>query len=62
MNDLRQKILTAVEDDLDDIEKALSDNLNPYLDLVSDVAGHILFNIVYHKLYSNFFSKKRTII
>ena len=44
MNDLRQKILTAVEDDLNDIEKALSDNLNPYLDLVSDVAGHILFS------------------
>ena len=35
MNDLKQKILSAVESDLDDIEKALSDNLNPYLDLVS---------------------------
>jgi len=44
MNDLKQKILAAVEDDLDDIEKALSDNLNPYLDLVSEVAGHILFS------------------
>jgi octaprenyl-diphosphate synthase len=44
MNDLKQKILTAVEDDLNDIEKALADNLNPYLDLVSDVAGHILFS------------------
>ena len=44
MNDLKQKILSAVEDDLDDIEKALSDNLNPYLDLVSEVAGHILFS------------------
>jgi octaprenyl-diphosphate synthase len=44
MNDLKRKILTAVEDDLNDIEKALSDNLNPYLDLVSDVAGHILFS------------------
>ena len=44
MNDLKQKILAAVEDDLEDIEKALSDNLNPYLDLVSEVAGHILFS------------------
>jgi octaprenyl-diphosphate synthase len=44
MIDLKQKILTAVEDDLNDIEKALSDNLNPYLDLVSEVAGHLLFS------------------
>ena len=44
MNDLKQKILSAVEDDLSDIEKALSDNLNPYLDLVSEVAGHLLFS------------------
>ena len=44
MTDLKQKILAAVENDLDDIEKALSDNLNPYLDLVSEVAGHILFS------------------
>lgn len=44
MNDLKQKILTAVENDLSEIEKALSDNLNPYLDLVSDVAGHIIFS------------------
>jgi len=44
MNDLKQKILTAVEDDLSDIEKALRDNLNPYLDLVSEVAGHLLFS------------------
>ena len=44
MNDLKQKIITAVGDDLNDIEKALSDNLNPYLDLVSEVAGHLLFS------------------
>jgi len=44
MSDLKHKILSAVESDLEDIEKALSDNLNPYLDLVSDVAGHILFS------------------
>jgi octaprenyl-diphosphate synthase len=44
MIDLKQKILAAVEDDLNEIEKALSDNLNPYLDLVSEVAGHLLFS------------------
>lgn len=44
MSDLKQKIFSAIESDLDDIEKALSDNLNPYLDLVSDVAGHLLFS------------------
>ena len=44
MNDLKHRIFSAVEDDLDDIEKALADNLNPYLDLVSEVAGHILFS------------------
>jgi octaprenyl-diphosphate synthase len=44
MTDLKQKILAAVKNDLDDIERALADNLNPYLDLVSDVAGHILFS------------------
>ena len=44
MNDLKHRILAAVEADLVDIEKALADNINPYLDLVSDVAGHILFS------------------
>ena len=44
MNDLKQKILTAVDDDLNDIEKALTDNLTPYLELVSEVAGHLLFS------------------
>jgi len=44
MNDLKQKILAAVEDDLNEIEKALAENLNPYLDLVSEVAGHLLFS------------------
>ena len=44
MSDLKQKILSAVESELEEIEKALSDNLNPYLDLVSDVAGHLLFS------------------
>ena len=44
MNDLKARILSAVEDDLARIEKALSDNLNPYLDLVSETARHILFS------------------
>ena len=44
MSDLKQKILSAAESELDEIEKALSDNLNPYLDLVSEVAGHLLFS------------------
>ncbi len=43
MTELKQKILAAVGDDLVDIEQALADNLNPYFDLVSHVAGHILF-------------------
>ncbi len=43
MTDLKQKILAAVGDDLKAIEKALAENLNPYFDLVSQVAGHILF-------------------
>lgn len=43
MTDLKQKILLAVGDDLAAIEQALIDNLNPYFDLVSRVAGHILF-------------------
>jgi len=33
-----------VENDLEEIEVALQQNLNPYLDLVSQIAGHILFS------------------
>ena len=43
MSDLKAKILAAVSDDLRDIEDALADNLAPHFDLVSQVAGHILF-------------------
>lgn len=43
MRDLKREIFAMVEKDLKEIEIALADNLNPYLDLVSDVAGHILF-------------------
>jgi len=41
--DLKQKILAAVQDDLQRIERELAGNLNPHFDLVSRVAGHILF-------------------
>jgi len=41
---LKQKILGMVKDDLAEIETALSENLRPYLDLVSDIARHILFS------------------
>ncbi|MDH3572893.1 MAG: polyprenyl synthetase family protein [Desulfobacteraceae bacterium] len=44
MNDLKHKILMQVENDLEEIEVALQQNLNPYLDLVSQIAGHILFS------------------
>ena len=43
MNDLKKKILTENRNDLQKIEAELSENLKPYLDLVSDVARHILF-------------------
>lgn len=44
MNDLKHKILMHVKNDLEEIEAALQQNLNPYLDLVSQIAGHILFS------------------
>ena len=44
MSDLKRKILAAVQVDLKAIETALEENLNPHLDLVRDVAGHILFS------------------
>ena len=44
MNDLKNKILMQVKNDLEEIEIALQQNLNPYLDLVSQIAGHILFS------------------
>jgi octaprenyl-diphosphate synthase len=44
MADLKNKILELVQDDLEAIEEALIENLKPYLELVSEVAGHILFS------------------
>ena len=43
MNDLKQRILAENREDLSEIENQLSENLKPYLDLVSEVAHHILF-------------------
>ncbi len=43
MKELKQRILSENKDDLDEIENQLSENLKPYLDLVSEVANHILF-------------------
>lgn len=44
MPDLKNKILDMVKDDLEAIEIALKQNLSPQLDLVSEIAGHILFS------------------
>ncbi len=44
MSDLKQEILAMVKDDLAAIEVELEQNLNPYLDLISKVARHILFS------------------
>ncbi len=43
MTDLKFKIVARVKTDLEEIEKAISNNLTPYLDLVSETARHILF-------------------
>ena len=44
MSGLKQEILAMVKDDLAAIEDELEQNLNPYLDLISKVARHILFS------------------
>ena len=44
MSELKQKIYSKIKADLADIEKELSENLNPLLDLVSKTASHILFS------------------
>ena len=44
MTDIKQRILNLVKDDLSEIEVALEQNLNPHFDLVSQIAGHILFS------------------
>ena len=42
--DLKQRILSLVKEDLAAIETALEENLHPNLELVSQVANHILFS------------------
>jgi octaprenyl-diphosphate synthase len=44
MNDLKTRILGLVNDELIEIEAELVHHLNPHLDLVREVAGHILFS------------------
>jgi octaprenyl-diphosphate synthase len=44
MSNIKHKILALVKDDLAAIEIALKENLNPHLDLVSQIASHILFS------------------
>ncbi len=44
MSDLKNKILSAVQADLEAINKALAENLAPHFELTRDVAGHILFS------------------
>ena len=44
MSTLKQAILDAAAQDLAEIESALKTNLNTYLDIVSQAAGHILFS------------------
>ena len=44
MNDLKTRILGLVNEDLVDIEAELVHYLNPHLDLVREIAGHILFS------------------
>ncbi|WDN88349.1 octaprenyl-diphosphate synthase [Desulfosarcina sp. BuS5] len=43
MNSLKEKIISETEGLIADIETAVRINLNPHFDLVSDIAGHILF-------------------
>jgi octaprenyl-diphosphate synthase len=43
-NQIKQKILSAVASDLEKIETRLKQNLDPYLELVQTIAGHILFS------------------
>jgi octaprenyl-diphosphate synthase len=44
VTDLKHKILSAVAEDLAEIETELSKNLTPYVDLVTEIARHILFS------------------
>lgn len=41
---LKEEIFSIVQNDLDEIEKALEQNLSPYYNLVTEVASHIIFS------------------
>ncbi len=41
--DIKQEIMSLAGDDLEKVEQALKENLTPNLDLVRQVAGHLLF-------------------
>ena len=43
-NQIKNKIITAAADDLEKIEIALKTNLDPYLEMVKNISGHILFS------------------
>jgi len=43
MTGLKQKLLQWVDPDLEAIESALVQNLNPHLELVHKTAGHLIF-------------------
>jgi len=44
MSDLKQKLISLVEEDLKDIEDALNQNLNPHVEMVRETAGHLIFS------------------
>lgn len=44
MSDLKQRILSMASKELESIEVSLKDNLNPFLDIISNVASHIMFS------------------
>ncbi len=43
MTGIKQQLLSMVQGDLDRIETALESNLTPHLELVREVAGHLMF-------------------
>lgn len=44
MSDLKELIKERVKNDLEAIEKELKNNLDPYYELVGEIAGHILYS------------------
>lgn len=44
MSSLKQQLMLRVENDLNDIETALSQNLTPHVEMVRETAGHLIFS------------------